>query len=123
MTIILGALRVIWLQGLSAGFALLSPTIKAAIGGSIAIGLAVTVYALWPSAGNPIGEAILDAVGTRETITKLNVDEEKHDNAWLEEWEKNTAAGRDAAARVAADRVIWRADDAWLRGKRAAKGR
>ena len=69
---------------------------------------------------------MLEALGQRETITNANIDEEKRDNAWLEEWEKNTAAERDAAAKAAgaaADRVIWRADDPWLRAKRTAKSR
>jgi hypothetical protein len=69
---------------------------------------------------------VLAALGQRETIITTNADEEKRDNAWLVEWEKNTAAGRDAAARAssaAADRVLWRADDPWLRSKRAAKAR
>lgn len=126
MTIILGVLRVIWLRGLSAAAgAWLSPMLKAVIGGAGALGLAITIYALWPSAGNPIEDAVLDALGQRETITNANIDEEKRDNAWLEEWEKNTAAERDAAAKAAgpADRVIWRADDPWLRAKRTAKSR
>jgi peptidoglycan hydrolase-like protein with peptidoglycan-binding domain len=87
--------------------------------------IAIAVYALWPS-GNALERAVLDAFGQREIIITTNADEEKRDNAWLEEWEKNTAAGRDAAlsaAGAAADRVLWRADDPWLRSKRAAKGR
>jgi hypothetical protein len=126
MTIILGVLRVIWLRGLStAAGAWLSPVLKAAIGGGGAVGLAITIYALWPSAGNPIEDAVLDALGQRETITHANIDEERRDNAWLEEWEQNTAAERDAAAKAAgtADRVIWRDDDPWLRAKRTTKSR
>ena len=125
MESIFGVLRVIWLRGLSAAAgAWLSPMLKAAIGGVVAVGLGIAIYALWPAAGNPI-EAMLDALGQRETITNANMDAEKRDNAWLEEWEKNTAAERDAAAKAAgpADRVIWRADDPWLRAKRTAKSR
>ena len=127
MTLLWGFLRVLWLRGLSAvAGAWLSPMLTAAIGGAGAVALAVAIYALWPSAGNRVEEAVLDALGQREIITNVNIDEEKRDNAWLEEWEKNTASERDAAARAsgaAADRVIWRADDPWLRAKRAAKDR
>jgi hypothetical protein len=89
-----------------------------------ACGVAVAAYLLWPS-GTGVERAVLEALGQRETITNANIDEEKRDNAWLEEWEKNTAAERDAAAKAAgpADRVIWRADDPWLRTKRTAKSR
>ena len=126
MTVIFGVLRVIWLRGLSAAAgAWLSPMLRAAIGGGVAVALSIAIYALWPSAGNSIEDAVLDALGRRETITNANIDEEKRDNAWLEEWEKNTAAERDAAAKAAgpADRVIWRANDPWLRAKRIAKSR
>ena len=127
MTLLWGFLRMLWLRGLStvAG-AWLSPMLTAAIAGVGAVALAVGIYALWPSAGNRVEEAVLDALGRREIITNANIDEEKRDNAWLEEWEKNTASEREAAARASgasADRVIWRADDAWLRAKRAAKDR
>ena len=122
MTLLWGVLRVLWLRGLSAvAGAWLSPMLTTAIAGVGAVALAVAIYALWPSGGNRVEEAVLDALGRREIITNANIDEEKRDNAWLEEWEKNTASERDAAARASADRVIWRADDPWLRAKRAAK--
>ena len=127
MTLLWGFLRVLWLRGLSAvAGAWLSPMLTKAIAGVGLVALALGIYALWPSAGNRVEEAVLDALGQREIITNANIDEEKRDNAWLEEWEKNTAAGREAAARAsgaAADRVIWRADDPWLLAKRAAKDR
>ncbi len=126
MTIILGVLRVIWLHGLSAAFgAWLNPVVKFGLGLAGAGVVAIAAYLLWPS-GNGVEQAVLEALGQRETITNANIDEEKRDNGWLEEWEKNTAAQRDAADRAAgaaADRVIWRADDPWLRAKRTAKGR
>ena len=103
MEIIFGVLRVIWLRGLSAAAgAWLSPMLKAAIGVVGAVVLAIAIYALWPSGGNPV-QAVLEALGQRETITNANVDEEKRDNAWLEEWEKNTATQRDAADRAAGE--------------------
>lgn len=121
----LGALRVIGLQGLSLIFgAWLSPAIKAAIGGAAALGLAVAVYAFWPSAGNPLDDAVREALGSRETTITLNIDEEKRDHGRLDEQAKWMQAEREAAAKTAgadADRVIWRADDPWLRSKRAAK--
>lgn len=122
ITILLGALRVIGLQGLSLLFgAWLNPLAKAAIGGAVAFGLAVTIYALWPSAGNPIEDAVLDALGQRETITTINIDEEKRDNAWIEEYQKWQDAERAAAERAPGarpDRVVFGADDPWLRAKR-----
>jgi hypothetical protein len=129
MEIIIGALRVIGLQGLSLLFgAWLNPLVKAAIGGAVALGLAVTVYAFWPSAGNPIEDAVREALGQRETITNINIDEEKRDNDWLVDYQKWMAAERAAAAGAAkadaaGDRVIWGADDPWLRSKRSAKAR
>lgn len=126
MTIILGVLRIIGLKALSLIFgAWLSPTIKAAIGSVLALGLAVTIYAFWPSSGNPIGDAVLDALGQRDAATKINIDEEKRDNAWIEEYQKWMDEERAAVAKTAGnavDRVIWRADDPWLRAKRSAKG-
>jgi hypothetical protein len=127
LSIILGALRVVWLQGLSAMLAAwVTPLGRILLGTAGAGVVAIAVYAFWPSGGGAIERAVLDALGQRETITNTNIDEEKRDNAWLEEWEKNTAAERDAATRAAgaaADRVLWRADDAWLQSKRAAKSR
>ena len=124
-TLVWGVLRVLWLQILSAAAgAWLRPMLTAAIGGACVAALAVGIYALWPSAGGGVEEAVIEALGQREIITNANIDEEKRDNAWLEEWEKNVAGTPDAAARApgaAADRVIWRADDPWLRAKRAAK--
>lgn len=125
MTILLGALRVIGLQGLSLLFAV-SPMLKAAIGGAVALGLAVAIYALWPSGGNPLDDAVREALGQRETTITQNLDEEKRDNAWIEEYQKWQDAERAAAAKAPGadpDRVIWRADDPWLRGKRTAKAR
>ena len=126
MTFIWGVLRVLWLQGVSTAIAAwMTPVRKIALGIACAAVIAVAAYALWPS-GNAVERAVLAALGQRETIIATNADEEKRDNAWLEEWEKNTAAGRDAALSApgaAADRVLWRADDPWLQSKRAAKGR
>lgn len=125
MELIWGFLRVLWLQSLSTGIAAwLTPVRKIALGLAGAGVVAIAAYLLWPS-GNGMERAVLEALGKRETITNVNIDEEKRDNAWLEEWEKNTAAERDAAAKAAgpADRVIWRADDPWLRAKRTAKSR
>ena len=126
MELIWGFLRVLWLQSLSTGIgARLTPVRKIALGLAGAGVVAIGAYLLWPS-GNDMEGAVLEALDQRETITKVNIDEEKRDNAWLEEWEKNTASERDAAARAsgaAVDHVIWRADDPWLRAKRAAKDR
>jgi hypothetical protein len=125
MTLIWGVLRVLWLQGISAAIAAWpTPVRKIALGIAGAGVVAIAVYALWPS-GNALERAVLAALGQREIIITTNAEEEKRDNAWLEEWEKNTAAGRDAAraAGAAADRVLWRADDPWLRSKLAAKTR
>jgi hypothetical protein len=126
MTLIWGFLRVLWLQGVSAAIAAwLTPARKIALGIAGAGIIAIAAYALWPS-GNALERAVLEALGQRDAIITTNADEEKRDNAWLEEWEKNTAAGRDTALRAdgaAADRVLWRADDPWLRAKRAATGR
>jgi hypothetical protein len=126
MTLIWGVLRVLWLQGVSTAIAAwLTPARKIALSITGAGVIAIAAYALLPS-GNAVERAVLEALGQREIIITTNADEEKRDNAWLEEWEKNTIAGRDAAARTAGaavDRVLWRADDPWLRSKRAAKGR
>jgi hypothetical protein len=126
-SIILGALRVVWLQGLSATLAAwLTPLRRLGLGVAGAGVIAMAAYAFWPHGGSAIERAVLDALGQRQAITNINIDEEKRDNAWLEEWEKNMSAGRDAAARAAgaaADRVLWRADDPWLQSKRAAKSR
>ena len=128
MELIWGFLRVLWLQSLSTGMAAwLTPLRKIAVVGVAGAGvLAIAAYAFWPSGGSAIERAVHYALGQRQTIIKTNIDEEKRDNAWLEEWEKNTAAGRDAAARAAgadADRILWRANDPWLQSKRAAQGR
>ena len=125
MTFIFGVLRVIWLHGLSvAAGAGLNPILKIGLSVAVAGVVAVAAYLLWPS-GNGIERLVLEALGQRETITNANIDEEKRDNAWLEEWEKNTASEREAATKAAgpADRVIWSADDPWLRAKRTAKSR
>jgi hypothetical protein len=125
MELIWGFLRVLWLQSLSTGVAAwLTPVRKIALGLAGAGVVAIAAYLLWPT-GNGMEQAVLEALGQREIITNANIDEEKRDNAWLEKWEKNTAAERDAAAKAAgpADRVIWRADDPWLRAKRTAKSR
>ena len=125
MELIWGFLRVLWLQSLSTGVAAwLTPVRKIALGLAGAGVVAIAAYLLWPT-GNGMEQAVLEALGQREIITNANIDEEKRDNAWLEKWEKNTAAERDAAAKAAgpADRVIWRADDPWLLAKRTAKSR
>jgi hypothetical protein len=124
MEFIFGVLRVIWLQGLSAAVgAWLNPVLKVGLGIGVASVIAIASYWLWPS-GNGVERAVLEALEQRETITKANIDEEQRDNAQLEEQERRMQAERDAAARApgaAADRVIWRADDPWLRAKRTAK--
>lgn len=125
ITIILGALRVIGLQGLSlvAGLAL-KPIGKLVLGIGGAGLVLGAVYLIWPS-GNAVERAVLAALGERQTITNLNVDEEKHDNDWLVSQEQWMAAEREKATRAAgagADRVIWRADDEWLCAKRVAQG-
>jgi hypothetical protein len=126
MSIILGVLRVIWLHGLSAAFgAWLNPVMKVGLGIAGAGVIAIAACLLWPS-GNGVERAVLEALGQRETITQANIDEEKRDNALLEEQERRMRAERDAAVRApgaAADRIIWRADDPWLRSKRTAKAR
>jgi hypothetical protein len=126
MELIWGFLRVLWLQSLSTGIAAwLTPVRKIALGLASAGVIAIAAYLLWPS-GNGIERAVLEALGQRETITKANIDEEKRDNVLLEEQEKRMQAERDAAAKApgaAADRIIWRADDPWLRAKRTAKAR
>jgi hypothetical protein len=125
-TIILGVLRVIWLRGLSALFgAWLNPALRVGITAAIGGVIMVTAYLFWPS-GNAVERAVLEALGQRETITKANIDEEMRDNALLEEQERRMRAEREAAAKApgaAADRIIWRADDPWLRAKRTAKAR
>lgn len=126
MTILLGVLRVIGLQGLSLVFgAWLSPVLRIGLCVAAAGGLVAGIYALWPS-GNDTERAVREALSQRETITQANSDEERHDNAWLDEQQRWMQAERDAAAKAAgagADRVIWRADDPWLRAKRSTKAR
>jgi hypothetical protein len=126
MELILGLLRVIGLRGLSAMFgAWLNPVLKVGLSIAGVCIVAIAAYLLWPS-GNGIERAVLEALGQRETITQANIDEEKRDNAWLEEQQKRMQAEREAAGKApgaAADRVIWRADDPWLRAKRTAKAR
>jgi hypothetical protein len=126
MTILLGMLRVIGLRGLSWLFgAWLNPMLRTAIGGVAVLGIVAAIYAFWPS-GNAVERAVLDALRQRETITQANTDEEMRDNAWLEEQQRWMQAEREAAANApgaAADRVIWRADDPWLRNKRSPKAR
>jgi hypothetical protein len=92
---------------------------------AVALGLAVAIYVFWQS-GNAVERGVLEALGQRETITQANIDEEKRDNAWLEEYQKWMQAEREAAGKApgaTADRIIWRADDPWLRAKRTAKAR
>ena len=125
LTIILGALRVFWLQGLSTLAAawlnpVLKPFIKVGLGIAGASAVAIGVYLIWPS-GNSIERAVMAALSQRQTITDTNIDEEKRDNAWLEEQARWMQAERDKAAGPV-DRVLWHADDPWLRSKREAKG-
>lgn len=126
MELILGLARVLWLRGLSAAAgAWLSPVLRLGLGIAGAGVIAIAAYLLWPS-GSGTERAVIEALGQRETITKANTDEEIRDKAWLTEWEESAAAQRDAADRAAgaaADRIIWRADDPWLRAKRTAKAR
>ena len=126
LTIIIGALRVFWLQGLSTLAAawlnpVLKPLLKIGIGIAGAGVVAIGVYWLWPS-GNAVERAVMAALSQRQTITDTNIDEEKRDNAWLEEQARWMQAERDKAAGPV-DRVLWHADDPWLRSKRETKGR
>ena len=123
IAILLGLVRVLFLRGLAAGWAVwFSPALRIFAAIVISAGLTLAVWHFWPS-GSAIERAAVEALGERETITKQNADEESRDNAWLEkqeQWMASERAAAEKAAGGAADRLVWRADDPWLRGKRAA---
>jgi hypothetical protein len=124
------ALRMLGMQGLSWLWALvLTP-----LGRALLIGALTTGGYLWWEARTREAGAVIERAATAERMRQAETAAQSEQDAIRDE--RDAAAARDEAelaalavqqegmrnAEADGDRVLWRADDGWLRGKLAAAG-